>query len=81
MMEADSGGEGSGEFERVDEVWVSLSPDEMRELRAHIEAWFEDGHADPGWHFHITDEHARGLNIDVMRAEDPRYAPRPPRSQ
>ena len=74
LMESLDDGEGEARF--VEELWLALTPSEMRELYAHVHEWLEERPSDPEWHFHITDALGRGLNVGVMEHDDPRFAQR-----
>jgi hypothetical protein len=62
----------------VEELWLLLSPEEVRELHDHLCAWLRERPDDPEWHFHISDALGRGLNVGVMDADDPRYVQQEP---
>jgi hypothetical protein len=53
-------------------AWVELSADEAHELLESLKVWAEDieeGHPDPGWHTHVTDDAGRELCFSIRLSE------------
>jgi hypothetical protein len=53
-------------------AWVELSADEARELLESLKLWaegIEEGHPDPGWHTHVTDDAGRELTVSIRLGE------------
>lgn len=54
-------------------AWVELSTDEAYELLHALKAWAEEvqeGHADPGWHTHVSDGSGRELTVSIRSTRD-----------
>jgi hypothetical protein len=60
-------------------AWVELSTEEAYELLESLKVWaeeVEEGHPDPGWHTHITDQDGRELTIGIRLSEGNQRPPR-----
>jgi hypothetical protein len=70
VPQIDDGSPESGPGRRLKSAWVTLSEEEVQELRAALDLWAADvaeGESDPQWHTHITDSDGNELTIAVAR--------------
>ncbi|HTU79339.1 MAG TPA: hypothetical protein VMF09_11320 [Solirubrobacteraceae bacterium] len=54
-------------------LWLTLTPDEARELIASLSGWLVKRPDDPEWHCHVVDDYGRILTVDLMEPDDPRF--------
>ena len=68
MPRIDAGATDGAPGPAVKTAWVTLTAQEARELLAALQAWAEelaDGHVDPDWHTHLTDDDDNELTIAI----------------
>jgi hypothetical protein len=71
MPEIDTGG-ADGKRQRLNEVWVTLTEAEAREILEALTFWAEEreGFTSPGWHMHVTDDAQNELTLAISQEDE-----------
>jgi hypothetical protein len=72
MPEMDDGPTDGPPGNKLKTAWIRLTNDEAYELLESLKVWaeeIEEGHPDPGWHTHVTDDAGNELTISIGEPE------------